>query len=539
MKALVLIALAACGVPATQQQVSPREAPPAWQARPSGGTRAIDPGVRADHELLDARGCATCHAAIVDEWSQSRHALAWTNGIFQREYSARPQAWCVNCHAPLTTQQANITGTHAAQGVDCATCHVRSGKLVSAKRGATSPHGTIADPSFGTPAFCADCHQFTFPVLDETTGAATAMTRHPMQTTVAAFQAGPFAKERDGCMTCHGSKTNHAFAGAHDRGMREAAVDVTWCARGEQIDVGVRNANAGHSVPTGDIHRHMYLRVWRASAPEAMFQAFFGRRFEPVDDGGKRTVWDSTIAPGETKRFAVPAASLAGDAGEPINLELVYVFIEHEFPRKSDEPTTASITRRQQRIEELAPCDAAAPKLAITMSSVGRLRRLEWWKQREDENAKLIQAALAPDLPGIATRFEVMDIPGEVETEEGYWSVRRGDKEIVQVIRRTGDPDTQLPAAMIVWTPEVPTYDGTKVGDTLGAALAKHADIVCTNTPGQLIAEAVAADVQCQSPTEPSIVYILDANKKKLKTGKPAAPSLANIPIVAIAVLPR
>jgi hypothetical protein len=347
--------LAACGA-SPQANPVPREAPPAWQARPSGGTRAIDPGVAAGDPLLDAKGCAECHAAIVDEWSKSRHALAWTNGIFQREYSARPQAWCVNCHAPLTTQQRDLAGAQAAQGIDCATCHVRGGKLVSAKRGAKSPHATIADASFGTPAFCADCHQFTFPVLDEGSGAALSMTPHPMQTTVSSFAAGPYAKERDGCMTCHGSRTNHAFAGAHDRGMREAAVEVTWCVRGTTIDVGVTNANAGHSIPTGDIHRHMYLRVWRSAAPEGMFQAFFGRRFEPAADGGKRTVWDSTIAPRETKRFAVELSSLGGDDDEPVNLELVYVFIEHEFPRKSDEPTTASITRRRLAPKELPAC---------------------------------------------------------------------------------------------------------------------------------------------------------------------------------------
>jgi hypothetical protein len=346
-----LLILTACSVPATQP---PREAPPAWQARPAGGTRAIDPGVRADHELLDATGCVQCHAPIVEEWSKSRHALAWTNGIFQREYSARPQAWCVNCHAPLVTQQRALAGPQAAQGVDCATCHVRAGKLVSAKRGAKSPHATIPDASFGTPAFCADCHQFTFPVLDEH-GTATEMTRHPMQTTVASFKAGPYANERDGCLTCHGSKHGHAFAGGHDDTMRNAALDVTWCKRGTSLAIGIKNVNAGHTVPTGDIHRHMYLRVWRSSAPEAMFQAFFGRRFEPADDGGKRTVWDSSIAPGDTKRFDVALASLAGDDNEVVNLELVYVFIESEFPRKpSDEPTTASLKR--VTLDALAPC---------------------------------------------------------------------------------------------------------------------------------------------------------------------------------------
>ncbi|HLL22648.1 MAG TPA: multiheme c-type cytochrome, partial [Kofleriaceae bacterium] len=325
----------------------------AWQARPPGGTRAIDPGVPADSELLDARGCATCHAEIAREWSQSRHALAWTNGIFQREYSARPQPWCINCHAPLTTQQQALDGARAAQGVDCATCHVRGGRLVSARRSNRSPHGTIADASFGTPAFCADCHQFTFPVLDET-GRATAMTAHPMQTTVSSFAAGPFAHERDGCMTCHGSPRGHAFPGAHDRGMREAALELSWCRAGDALVVDVKNVAAGHTVPTGDIHRHLYLRVWRASAPEAMFQAFFGRRFEPADGGGKHTVWDSTIAPGETKSFDVGLAALAGEPGEPVNIELVYVFIESEFPRTSSEPSTASI--RRERVETLPSC---------------------------------------------------------------------------------------------------------------------------------------------------------------------------------------
>jgi hypothetical protein len=139
--------------------------------------------------------------------------------------------------------------------------------------------------------------------------------------------------------------------------MREAALEVTWCRRDGVIDVGVRNATAGHTVPTGDIHRHLYLRLWRSSAPEAMFQAFFGRRFEPAEDGGKRTIWDSSIAPAETKRFEVGAASLAGDDDEPVNLELVFIFIENEFPRKpADEPTTASIVRRRTVLTELPIC---------------------------------------------------------------------------------------------------------------------------------------------------------------------------------------
>ncbi|HEY5939129.1 MAG TPA: multiheme c-type cytochrome [Kofleriaceae bacterium] len=349
--------VAACGAPAPAS-VTASDPAPAWRVRPSGGMHAIDPGP-ASADLLDARGCASCHAAIVDEWSTSRHALAWTNGIFQREYSVRPQAWCVNCHAPLTTQQRDLDGVAAAQGVDCATCHVRRGTLVSARRGAKSPHATIEDPSFGTPAFCADCHQFTFPVFDKR-GAATRMTEHPMQNTVATFLSGPYANEREGCLTCHGSRHGHAFAGAHDRGMLEAALEVSWCRPTDlALRVAIKNSGAGHTVPTGDIHRHMYARLWRSSAPEALYQAFFGRRFEPAPDGGKTTVWDSSIAPGQTKLLEIPVAQLAGDDDEPVNLELVYVYLANEFPRPSnapDEPTSMSIVRRASATREIPVC---------------------------------------------------------------------------------------------------------------------------------------------------------------------------------------
>src|SRR6185436_17391381 len=201
-----------CGV-APSAGVAPavaREEAPAWRVRPPGGTQPIDPGLPASpglpahsgppasaDALLDARGCASCHAAITDEWSRSRHALAWTSSIFQTEYTLQPQAWCVNCHAPLTTQQADLSGPRAAQGVDCATCHVRAGKLVARARRDGSPHETIGDPTFGSPAFCADCHEFTFPVLSPETGAALRMTAHPMQNTVASFRAGPYARERE------------------------------------------------------------------------------------------------------------------------------------------------------------------------------------------------------------------------------------------------------------------------------------------------------------------------------------------------------
>jgi hypothetical protein len=366
--ASLVVVVAACAPPQAAPpatSTAPAAVVPAWQVRPSGGGIGIETGT-GDRALLEVGACAECHAAIVDEWRTSRHALAWTNGIFQREYQHRPLAWCVNCHAPTPAQQAGLAAgdaTLADQGIDCATCHVRAGTIVSAKRAPGSPHDTIAEPSFGTPAFCADCHEFSFPLLDGR-GAVTSMTPHPMQDTIASFRAGPFAKERDGCMTCHGSVQNHAFRGGHDAGMREGAIDVTWCRQGDALDVRVVNDGAGHSVPTGDIHRHMNLRIWRSSAPEAMFEAFYGRRFEPDDErGGKRTIWDSRLEPGGGAHHIVPIAPLAGadpeGIDEPINLELNYVFIADEFPparRAPREPSAVSVVRWRSTLAEIPPC---------------------------------------------------------------------------------------------------------------------------------------------------------------------------------------
>lgn len=348
--------------PATRA-VDPVE--PAWRARGAGGIEPIDVGTTAA-ELVDAATCQPCHAAITDEWAASRHALAWTNGIFQREYQAAPKAWCVNCHAPMPVQQEELAaGNHriADQGINCATCHVRRGRLVAASRSGRSPHDTVVDPGFGSPAFCADCHQFPFPILEHPSGTARATTRYPMQDTVASFLRGPYATERDGCLTCHGSASNHRFPGGHDPDMLAGALEVTWCRTGTRIAVTLANVGAGHAVPTGDIHRHMNLRVWRSSAPERMYEGFVGRRFSPAADGGKHTTWDSSILPSKSQRHVIEVDQLGDpdDGTEPINLALNYVYVADEFPRSDrapTEPVTAPILSLRVLVDEIPSCDS-------------------------------------------------------------------------------------------------------------------------------------------------------------------------------------
>jgi hypothetical protein len=107
----------------------------------------------------------------------------------------------------------------------------------------------------------------------------------------------------------------------------------------------------------------MNLRAWRSSAPEALFEVFFGRRFAPAPGGGKTTTWDSRLAPGQTARHAIAIDELGGDRGEPINLDLTYVYIADEFPRPRhapSEPGAISIVRRRAEPDAIPACGRKA-----------------------------------------------------------------------------------------------------------------------------------------------------------------------------------
>lgn len=316
--------------------------------------RPIDPGT-SDPALLSAGACRECHAREHAAWTTSRHAAAWTNGIFQREYKDTPRDWCIHCHAPLATQTAEAKqggSAHADEGVGCAACHVRGGKIVAREKKPGSPHQTAISPGFGGADFCAGCHEFGFPVIDRQ-GVVVALTAHPMQETVTQFRRGPYATSEDACHTCH---LPHSYPGAHDPGMVRGALAFSACREGDDALLTLENAGAGHHVPTGDVHRHINVRAWRSGAPEKLFEAYVGRRFELAEDGGKRTVWDSTIAPRQKKTWRVGLATL-GDSEEPVNLEVRYVYTADENPRRQRDPgEPTSFVVFERREAELAPC---------------------------------------------------------------------------------------------------------------------------------------------------------------------------------------
>jgi hypothetical protein len=317
------------------------------------GLAPIDVGAP---DKLRAAACVGCHPAVHGEWAQSRHGLAWTNAIFQREYRDRPLEWCVHCHAPLTEQLAEVRrggGPLADEGVNCAVCHLREGRLLARTKSPASPHDTDARPDFGGTAYCAGCHQFAFPVIEpdpdkKGPGRVTGYSAHPMQDTVAQHARGPHADKE--CLSCHrGDAPSHRFPGGHDDDMIARALRMETCRAGTNLVVTLANTGAGHNVPTGDLHRHLVLRAWRASAPEQLREITLGRRFAPASDGGKRTVADTTLRAGETRRLALPLGKAAAASREPISLELRLVYTIDEFPFRGRElavPTFATMFAR-------------------------------------------------------------------------------------------------------------------------------------------------------------------------------------------------
>ena len=331
------------------------------------GIAAVD-GRRAPAPRVDTdAACATCHAEEHSEWQTSRHALAWRDPIFQGEFAHGRLAWCVGCHAPLAPDKTapDDNDPRVAQGVGCDACHRRDGGMVSSRRAADSPHATVVDPAFGSPAFCARCHQFNFPVLGER-GRLLHYTDEPMQATVAEWRAS--GSEAD-CLDCHADR-GHAFPGSHDPERVASALAIDLCATGDAIEVAIANHGAGHNVPSGGVHRRMVIRAWRSHAPERLAEYTLGRKFRPVIGGGKQTISDTTIAPGQlrTARFALAAL---GPPSPEINVELRYIYALDEHAAL---PTDVSrqIWFRRVAPSELARCVSADKRQRAIEEKKGR-----------------------------------------------------------------------------------------------------------------------------------------------------------------------
>ena len=306
---------------------------------------------------LSAQSCAACHVQAHDDWSGSGHQAAWRDPDFQSAMDAvGGSTACTSCHLPLTNQHPRLAAGYSAgdlarpdlqpnpqwdptlmtEGVTCAACHIRDGKVLSARVVESAPHPMAVSAELSTSASCATCHQLTWPEADQ-----------PFYDTYGEWERSPYAEAGVRCQDCHmpptagvavasryATQAGHAFAPDTARGVSVLVeLDHPEVVRGEAFAVRVRvqNTGAGHSFPTGSPFKATVVKarlVGTKDRDEGKDLAEAGlltlqRTVEPAPPW--KTLSDNRIAPGEEAvlehSFTVSQRTKAQDLVLEISLE--------------------------------------------------------------------------------------------------------------------------------------------------------------------------------------------------------------------------
>ena len=242
-------------------------------------------------DSLSARECGDCHEAIYDEWSKSMHAKAWLDPYYQVDYVFDgSQQICLNCHIPLANQQENLVlgfkdkemfkpilkpnpdfnPALRDEGVTCAVCHVREGRIVGPFEVESAPHTVTVDPDMTSGVrYCEQCHVVSGERWDT-------FYRIPPCGTVA--EIAESGQEID-CVGCHMPEVvrpiakgmsdrkggKHIFQGGHHPEQVKKSLQVK---HEVETDEGALsyvftlvNIGAAHYFPTGTPDRHLTLEL--------------------------------------------------------------------------------------------------------------------------------------------------------------------------------------------------------------------------------------------------------------------------------------
>jgi len=231
------------------------------------------------------------------------------------------------------------------------------------------------------------------------------------------------------------------------------------------------------------------------------------------------------VLPVACDRGAQPAAQGSGLSAPQANLMKTVSDGVFQTPRGSN-------TR-----EETTPtADAAIVDGPLTLSDTGlsTLGRIEWHTLDEQAMSALIQERIG--IPNVVVSVAVVPAPNLIGGELSYWSVKRDDKEIIQVLRGLdGAPEGPRPAKVVVRTPDVPTIDGINVGDTVATVQTKLGQLACRNYDDDPLFPSLPANVICWSYRGAHLLYVVDPGKKKLPRGDLKPSAIKNRNVIAIA----
>lgn len=250
---------------------------------------------------LSAKECAKCHEDFYEEWKTTIHSKAWTDPYFQIDWKFdREGQICKNCHAPLDKQQEDtVLGFNDAakwdpivepnpdfdrdlqhEGVTCAACHLREGKIRGPFGLSNTPHPV---EKFDNPnVICMRCHLVENDQWDTFYSLPPCGTVTEIQSTMKHQQKVAGERGISGevvvpdekslkCVNCHmplverplveGGKVRktrrHLWRGGHDKEMVKSALETSFSeahdsTRKKRIfDVTLTNVGTAHYLPTG------------------------------------------------------------------------------------------------------------------------------------------------------------------------------------------------------------------------------------------------------------------------------------------------
>jgi len=358
-------------------------------------------------ETLSAVECAACHRDIYDEWATSMHSKAWTDPYFRVDFEFDgAQQICMNCHIPLDRQQENrVIGFRDAEkwdpilepnpdfdaalqreGVTCAACHLRAGRIVGVLGGEAAPHPVRKIASGNE--ICVQCHVvdgerwdtfFRFPPCG--TVAEIRATRDKAIGNGAAPARGGSGEmtatdiSQLGCVECHmpavrravaeggeiRSVRRHLWRGGHDPEMVKSGLDIAVreerppSAGKRRFTLSIANVGAAHYLPTGTPDRHLTVRL--------AVRDVGGRVLAEENYTLRRTIlwrpvivdlWDTRLARGERRDYNIEFASGDGTA-LVLDAEVRYFLVDEKRRKRigydAEEETSYSVFRRSVSLD--------------------------------------------------------------------------------------------------------------------------------------------------------------------------------------------
>jgi len=281
---------------------------------------------------LKAKDCGLCHVEIYQEWRQSLHADAYHDPYFQAYLKKdKNDPTCLVCHTPLENQAEGILKLNnntltltpndkfdkslRDEGVTCAVCHVRDGIVYGPykKEIMNAPHPVANDKKFTSKSICLSCHQVP--------AKAFSLVKDGICSTGIESRDGPWAKAGYICQNCHMPEVDrplmtgfpsrpgrkHLWPGGYSNSQLQKVFDFTAVKENNRLYLKIKNAGAGHKVPTGDSDRFIQLKIyWQVSnqPPQLLESVNFKRQmiWQPII-----MEWsDNRLAPGQSLHLSWP-----------------------------------------------------------------------------------------------------------------------------------------------------------------------------------------------------------------------------------------